>query len=143
MRQRRVLALALVLLCLGGCGGEEIKPDLPPIVGVLELPISHRAGGAEPANAAGIELGTTELRAGGETIFPLDNGKVPAAEQSGHTLPKLKAKLAGKSALAITVHAAVPYATLARVLNTGLAAGARTFAFKVRKTGSSTETGWL
>lgn len=143
MRLRRVLALSLFLLGLSACGGDEIKPDLPPIVGVLELPIAHRTGDKEPAGAARIELGTTELREGGQTLFPLENGKVPAAEQQGHSLPKLKAKLAGKSALAITMHAGVPYATLARVLNTALEAGAKTFAFKVRKQGSNTETGWL
>jgi hypothetical protein len=146
MQRRRVfvaIVCTLSALLWAACGGEEIKPDSAPILGVLELPIAHRFGGSEPPNAARVEVSPSEIRVDGETLIKLENGKVPAAEQSGHTLPKLKAKLAGKSALAVSTHAATPYATLARVLNTGLEASARTFAFKVRKPGSNTETGWL
>lgn len=147
MRTRRVLALVSGAICalgLSACdSADELKQDQTPIVGVLELPISHRAGDSDPGDAARIEIAPGEIRVNGETALTLENGKVPAAEQSGHTLPKLKDKLVGKSSLAISTHAATPYATLARVMNTGLEAGARTFAFKVRKTSSNTETGWL
>jgi hypothetical protein len=144
MQSRRVLTLGFHLLALAAaCGGEDSAAEKPPLLGVLELPISHRAGGNEPPGAAHIELAPGEVRVDGETLFSLENGKIPAAEQSGHTLPKLKAKLSGKSALAISTYAATPYATLGRVLNTGLEAGARTFAFKVRKVGTTKDTGWL
>ena len=146
MQKRRALVLfvcALAALAGAACTGDEIKQDSAPILGVLELPIAHRTGGSEPANAARVEVSPSEIRVDGETVIKLENGKVPAAEQSGHTLPKLKDKLAGKAALAISAHAATPYATLARILNTGLEASARTFAFKVRKVGSNTDTGWL
>ena len=76
-------------------------------------------------------------------MLALENGKVPAAERSGYVLPKLKAKLAGKRVLAISVYAASPYATLARVIHTGFEAGARELAFKVRKPGTTTDTGWM
>jgi hypothetical protein len=144
MQKRRALIGALLLFAgLVACGGEDIDAEKPPLLGVLELPIAHRAGGTEPSGAARIEVAPGEIRVDGETLLTLENGKVPAAEQSGHTLPKLKAKLSGKSALAISTHAATPYATLARVLNTGLEAGARTFGFKVRKVGTTKDTGWL
>jgi hypothetical protein len=110
---------------------------------VLELPISFRHAGTEPADAARIEIGTSEIRVGGETALALENGKIPAAERDGDILPKLKAKLAGKNVLAISVFAASPYGTLARVINTGFAAGARSLAFKVRKPGSNSEVGWM
>jgi hypothetical protein len=127
-----------------GCSkSEEVKPDAKPIVGVLELPISHRHGASEPSDAARIEIGTGEIRLAGETVIALENGKVPAAELSGNMIPKLKAKLAGKRALALTVYAASPYATLLRVIESGFEAGARELAFRVRKPGSTSETGWL
>src|SRR5262249_4430564 len=144
MQSRRVLiALLALLAAVTGCGGEDIEAEKPPLLGVLELPISHRSGGNEPPGAAHVEIAPSEVRVDGETIVTLENGKGPAAEQSGHVLPKLKAKLSGKSALAISTHAATPYSTLARVLNTGLEAGARTFGFKVRKVGTTKDTGWL
>src|SRR5262245_7270397 len=144
MQSRRVLSAGFLLFALlVACGGAESEAEKPPLLGVLELPISHRSGGNEPPGAAHIEIAPAEVRVDGETLFPLENGKVPAAEQSGHVLPKLKAKLAGKSALAISTYAATPYSTLARVLNTGLEAGARTFGFKVRKVGTTKDTGWL
>jgi hypothetical protein len=127
-----------------GCTKEgEVKPEAKPILGVLELPISFRHAGTEPGDAARVEIGTSEIRVGGETVLTLENGKIPAAERSGDILPKLKAKLAGKSVLAISVYAASPYGTLARVINTGFEAGARSLAFKVRKPGSNTEVGWM
>lgn len=131
--------------CLGlGCSkSDEVKPDAKPIVGVLELPISHRNGASEPADPARIEIGTGEIRLAGETVITLESGKVPAAEVSGDAIPKLQAKLSGKRALALTVYAASPYATLLRVINSGFQAGARELVFKVRKPGSNTATGWL
>jgi hypothetical protein len=135
--------LAASLACAACSEGEEIKADAVPIVGVLELPLAHRNSGSAPASAARVEVSPSELRVDGEPVFALENGKVPAAEASGHELPKLKAKLGGKGALAISAHATIPYATLARVMHTGAQAGAREFAFQVRKPSAPKEAGWL
>ncbi len=126
-----------------GCDGEEVKPDLPPILGILELPISHRTSGTEPQDATRVEIGTSEIRIDGEPALTLENGKVPAAEVQSNIITKLKTKLGSKRVLAISTHAATPYATLAQVMNTGLSAGAKELAFKVRKPNSNTDTGWL
>jgi hypothetical protein len=146
MRTRRpfnVLFLAAILAATACTKGEEVKPEAKPILGTLELPISFRHGGTEPGDAARIEIGTSEIRVAGETVLTLENGKIPAAERNGDILPKLKEKLAGKSVLAISVYAASPYGTLARVINTGFESGARSLAFKVRKPGSNTDVGWM
>jgi len=135
----------LAAFALGaGCGGEEVKPELPPILGTLELPIAHRTSGTEPQDATRVEIGTGEIRINGETALKLEsNGKVPAAEVQGNMLSKVKDKLGAKRVLAISTHAATPYATLALVMNTALSSGAKELAFKVRKPGSNTDTGWL
>jgi hypothetical protein len=145
MRTRPVLLGFCVFfgLAWGACDKNEIKSDGKPIVGVLELPIAHRSGAPEPGDAARIEIGAGEIRVAGEPVLTLENGKVPASERNGYLLPKLKDKLAGKRVLAISVYAASPYATLARVIHTGFEAGARELAFRVRKPGTSTDTGWM
>jgi hypothetical protein len=149
MRFEPSIPLALLLASFGpslaacGGGGDEVKPDLKPIVGLLELPISHRAGGSEPADPTRVEIGVSEIRIDGETALPLENGKVPAAERQGDQLPKLKSKLGQKRALSISVHAATPYETLERVLSTAFSAGAKEVGFKVRKPNSNTESGFL
>lgn len=130
-------------MCVACPKSEEVKPDGKPIVGTLELPISHRSGGSEPSDAARIEIGASEIRLAGEPVISLENGKIPETERSGDVIPKLKAKLGGKRALSLTVYAASPYATLYRVINSGFEAGARELAFRVRKPGSNTDTGWL
>ncbi len=132
------VAVGLVL----SCGKEELKPDLTPRLGVLELPSSHRTGDAEPSGAARVEITPSELLVDGEQAVPLENGKIPAGERSGYDVPKFKAKLSGKRTLALSVYAAVPYATLARVIHSALEAGANEIAFKVRKPNATT-SGWL
>jgi hypothetical protein len=142
--ERPSLPLALLLGSLAACGGaDEVKPDQKPIIGLLELPISHRAGGSEPADPTRVEIGVSEIRIDGETVLPLENGKVPAAEKQGDQLPKLKSKLGQKRALSISVHAAAPYETLERVMSTAFSAGAKEVGFKVRKPGSNTDSGFL
>jgi hypothetical protein len=127
-----------------GCGeSEAAKTEAAPILGVLELPLANRHGGSAPAGAARVEVSPGEIRVEGETVVKLENGKVPPAEAAGYVLPKLKDKLGGKSALALSVHAAVPYATLARVMQSGFEAGAKELAFQVRKPGTQKDTGWL
>lgn len=129
--------------CAACSSGDEIKADAVPAVGVLELPLAHRAGGSVPSSAARVEVSPSELRVDGETVLTLENGRLAPGDVSGHELPKLKAKLGGKGALAISAHATIPYATLARVMHTGFQAGAREFAFQVRKPSAPKEAGWL
>lgn len=137
---RAVVFSALLLAC---GDKEEVKPDLTPKLGLLELSSSHRIGDPEPSDATRVEITPSELLVNGEQALPLDNGKIPPAERSGYDLPKFKAKLAGKKAIAFGVYAAVPYATLARALHTAVEAGASEFSFKVRKPNVNTKSGWL
>jgi len=137
----RTITLAL---SLAACTESKKEVDTKPIVGVLELPFSHRFGASEPAGAARVEVAPGEIRVDGETVVALDaGGKVKPEDRAGYVIPKLKEKLAGKSALALSVHAAVPYATLARVVDTANEAGVKTLAFRVRKPGTTTESGYM
>src|SRR5689334_17837449 len=100
----RLFTRFLLLACAGSaaaCSTEEPKVAAAPILGVLELPISHRNGDPEPTGAAKVEVSPGEIRVDGESVITLQNGKIPPAEASGYILPKLKAKLTGKGALAI------------------------------------------
>jgi hypothetical protein len=142
LRPLSLLAVAALTL-IAACNKDEVKPDEGPRLGTLELPTSHRLGDSEPSGAARIEITPAAMFVDGEQVVPLENGKIPAAERSGYEVPKLKAKLSGKGAAALSVYAAVPYATLARAMHTALAAGASELAFKVRKPNSNTQTGWL
>lgn len=143
----RVVTWALCVACSGmsgfGCGAEEAKPNLPAVLATIELPIAHRTANAAPSEATQVELGTSELRIEGGRELKLTNGRVPAGEIRDHVLANFKAKLGAKRVVAISAHAAVPYATLALVIHTALTSGAKELAFKVRKPGSNTDTGWL
>jgi hypothetical protein len=134
-----------VALFVGACSKEEeVKPDMTPRLGLLELASSHRTGDPEPSGAARVEITQTEIVVDGVSALPLEGGgKVPVAERTGYDLPKLKAKLSGKKAIAVSVYAAVPYATLARALNTAVEAGVSEISFKVRKPNASNQSGWL
>ncbi len=143
MSVRCFFLLCLTVSGVVGCDGQTKKPDLPPMLGILELPISHRTSGSEPQNATRVEIGTSEIRIDGEPVLTLQSGRVPATDVQGDVLTKLKAVLGSKRVLAISIHAATPYATLFHVMHTGLTSGAHEVAFRVRKPGSNTETGWL
>jgi hypothetical protein len=125
------------------CSKEEVKPDLTPRLGVLELPIAHRTGDPIPEDAARLEITPSELALDGVTVTKLEKGKLLPGDQAGYDLPALKGKLSGKRAIAISVYAAVPYATLARVMHTALSAGTPALSFKVRRPNATKETGFL
>ena len=146
MWNRGVLWCLLALLA--ACHGKEeqqAQAPLPPALGVLELPVSLRAGDAAPSDAAKIEVNLSELRANDQVVVKLDSGKVPAAEQQNGIVPKLKAALQSPahSHLSLAAHASLPYETAALVLNTAASAGIHQLAIQVRKSGGSTQTGWL
>jgi hypothetical protein len=140
---RSSVFLSAALLAVA-CSKDEVKPDMTPRLGLLELASSHRTGDPEPSSAARVEITQTEIVVDGVSALPLEkNGKIPTAERSGFEVPKLKAALNGKKAVAVSVYAAVPYATLARALNTAVEAGVSDIAFKVRKPNASNQSGWI
>jgi biopolymer transport protein ExbD len=145
---RQPLLKLFACVCLSACGGDKSEaPAAPsgPIVGVLELPVSLRSGGKALGDAYETEVSPTEIRVAGELAITLGAGMVPAADRQGAQLPKLAA-LFGKAhhaGLALAVASAVPYDTVALVLSTAKASGARNIAIKVRAPGNSSTTGWL
>jgi hypothetical protein len=141
---------SFVLLCaaLCACGGSKPATEAPPsgpIVGVLELPISLRSGGAA-ADAHDVEVSPTEVHVGSQPLLTLIPGAwFGPADRQGEQVPKLAAAL-GKTPharLGLTVASAVPYETVALVLATAKAAGVRSVSFKTRPPGGSSTTGWL
>jgi len=140
------LGALLCGLSLAGCEGEGDGADeKPPLVGLLELPLSHRNTDKEPSSATRVEIGPGEIRVGSETALTLQGGKVADTDRQGNLLPALKTKLSASPtrALALVVHGATPYATLARVIHTGFESGARELYFQVRKPAATTEAGWM
>lgn len=141
-----VLATVLLLPACESKDEVEIEQDAKPVVGVLELPLSHRHQGAAPSNPVKVEIGPGEIRVDGKTAMTLDKGKVADADKQEYVLPKLKSALSASGSrgqLAISAHATTPYATLARVIYTAQQSNLREVAFKVRKPAAPTETGWL
>jgi len=147
--------LRVVAVCVGmlggfgvGCGDKEaeVAEDTPkgPVLGDMELPVSLRTDGAAPGDAHKLEISPAEMRLNDKTVLMLEGGRVPAAEQQGGVIAKLKAALSPqKPILALHLHAMVPYETLAQVLTTAHEAGVRDAAFRVRKVGATPETGWM
>ena len=143
----RPLARLLLLSALCACGGDKPAEQAPsgPIVGVLELPISLRTGGAAPSDSHDVEVSPTEIHVGGQPVITLASGAVTPADRQGAQIPKLTDTLrkSPHAQLALSVAAAVPYDTVSLVLSTAKAAGVRGVAFKVRPHGGGSNTGWL
>jgi len=149
---KRVGSAALVLSVSAtpmvlGCGAkeEEVKAAPESIVGVMELPVTMRTTDPAPSNFHKVEISPTEVRVNGENVLTLAGGRIAAADRGGDIVPKLKAKFdaPSRATIAIELHAGTPYGTTALVLATATTAGIRNVAFKVRKVGGSSETGWL
>lgn len=119
---------------------EEAKKaeETKPILGVMELAISHRTDGSQPGGAH-IEISPTKLRVDGEEVAALANGKLAEGDAS-----KLDAALqkASHQAAALEMHAQTPYATLVAVLDALDGASVSGVAFKSRDPESPSETGW-
>jgi hypothetical protein len=116
-------------------------------VGALELPISLRSKASAPAGAGEIEISPTELHFASHPVLTLTAAAVGAADRAGahgDQIPKLAAALSGgpHSAIIMTVASGIPYETVALVLSTAKAAGARSVAFQVRPPGG-TSSGYL
>ena len=140
--------LAFALCLLAACDSKEEEAaavDTGPLLGALELPVSLRRSDALPGDAAVVESSTSEVRAAGKTVATLAGGEVPAADLQADVITKLKAALTEnkKAAVALELHAGVPYKTVAQILNTVQAAGISTVAFKVRGGGGPDQVGYL
>ncbi|UJR81566.1 ExbD/TolR family protein [Sandaracinus amylolyticus] len=131
-----MLASALVLST--ACGGSEAAEDAvdtTPIVGVMELPISHRGDATAPSDALRVEISPTELRLESRPVYTLERGRVPAAEVTADGLTQLRTALQAAPArprVALTAHGMVPYGTLVRTIQTLTAAGYRDILLAVR-----------
>ena len=150
MRARTLLA-SLLLLSLVACDDTPPEPELDTtvMVGPLELAISSRSDGANPAGALHIEVNSDLVRMEGVHITELARGgRLPEAETgaAGYTTLRDAIRAApSRAILALTLHGVVPYGTTVRVVQAALEAGYRTISFAVRPPNapSPTTTGWL
>ncbi len=137
-------ASAVAIAC-----GTTAAPPPPPaedIIGIMELPLSHRNGAPAPQNATKIEVSPTEMRVDGTKILTLSSGAAAGGEVANGVLSKLRTALTGGAArrtAALHVHAATPWKTTHAILATLLAANIHEAYFRVRKPGTSSDTGWL
>lgn len=146
MKRDLFLALCASLTAVG-CGGEPEEPaeSAEPILGVMEMPISFRFEPSEPANAVRIEASPSRLRLDGTTILEWERGRVPEASEDGLGIRELSAAIAAAPArrtAALSLHANLPYATMARIMGSLAAADVHEAAFAVRQ-GTTTTPGWL
>lgn len=154
----RALALALLTsLALAGavaCGGSEEAQetvDTTPIVGLMELPISHRNDASAPGDALRIEMSPTELRLESRPVYTLERGRVARTEVGPEGgLTKLATAISAapaRSRAAITAHGLVGYGTLARTIQSLTTAGYREISVAVRPlspTGAApTSASWI
>jgi len=143
----RIIAALVTIAVFVACDddSDDVQQDTGPIVGVLELPISHRHADPAPSDAASIEVSPAELRVDGQTVLSLAGGVVPEAEVSGGLIPKLGAALATpvRSTARLRVHVNTPYGTTAAVLATAAQGGLRKVGFEVRGPDGGPNTGWL
>jgi hypothetical protein len=147
----RLVPLLTSVALLAACGEQAptTPPELPPLVGALELPLSFRNDAPAPSDALRIEASMTELRLDGQPVYTgLTRGTVPETERSAEGgLTQLLARVRAapaRSRAALTLLGTVPYATVVRVIETLNAAGYREYAFAVHPPGSSPTTiGWL
>ncbi len=146
---RRVGAFVLATSVLAACGGEATPPadpELPPLVGSLEVPISLRNDGTRPSNALRIEINNTAMHVDGHALYELTRGVPPAAELTPEGYTQLRTRIASLPArgiAALTIHGVVPYGTFVHVLQTLIAAGYHEFAIAVRAPDSSPALHWM
>jgi hypothetical protein len=141
----------LSLSLLSACDEPPPAPELDTsvMVGPLELAISARSETGDPSNALHIDVNQDLVRMEGVHVVELERGgRLPASALSGDALTGLRDRIRespSRSALALTVHGAVPYGTTVRVLQAAIDAGYRNVSFAVRPPSapSPTTTGWL
>jgi hypothetical protein len=148
-----ILFVCLCLALTAGCkpSDAELPPGASPAdevgreLGDLELPVSLRTGGTAPGAAARLEATDEQLRVDGQPVVELERGRVADADKRDGIIPKLADKLRApaRQTLALRLQANLPYETMALAINTAAQAGVHELAIQVRKTGASSETGWL
>ncbi|MEM9191229.1 MAG: hypothetical protein AAGF12_18805 [Myxococcota bacterium] len=145
----RSLILSTLALCLLlACDEEETitTDDTTPIVGTLELPISHRHQDSEPSGGARVEISPTEFRLEGQKLFDMTGGYVPDGEHADGLIGKVRDSLQSgpaRSSARVRLHANTPYQTLAFMMKTLKAANVNTVGFEVRAPNTTSSSGWL
>ena len=148
----KVVVTNVALFAIGcavvtGCGDkpaeEAPKPEAPPALGVLELPVALRTRDAMPSGFRKLEIGLSDMRVDDQVVLGLENGRVAAADRQGDIVPKLKAALTAAPGVSVRVHSGSAYETAVLALSTASSAGMRKLAFEVRAPGNGTTTGWL
>jgi hypothetical protein len=145
---RRASITLWFVLASTACGEEAPPPDpeLPPLIGGLEVPISLRNDGPTPTNALTVEIGMTALHVDHHALFDMTGGRIPAAEVTPTGISSLLTRvqsLPARGTAALTIYATVPYGTTVRVMQTLLAAGYHDFVFAVRGADGSPTIRWL
>lgn len=149
MRTSLIAPFVLASCLLAACGGEAAPPEdpeLPALVGALEVPISLRNDATTPTNALRIEINNTQLHVDGHALYDLTRGVPPATELTAEGYTQLRERVAAAPArgvAALTIHGIVPYGTFVRVLQTLLAAGYHEFAIAVRLPDGSPAMHWM
>lgn len=149
MLARMKLTTASVLL-IALCACSDSAPAVPAtateIVGVLELPMSHRSMPQPPAGAGLIEISPTELRYEHQPVLSLTQGRPAATEIQGDTIGKLRDALTSGTrhgAVILRMHVLTPFVTMKQILATATAANISTVVFAIRPVSSPTSVGWL
>lgn len=140
--------MVALLLGVTACGEEAPppEPELPPLVGGLEVPISLRNDGATPTNALRIEIGMGEMHVDSHALFEMTGGRPAASEVTPTGYPALLQRVQAspaRTSAALTIYATVPYGTTVRVMQTLIAAGYHEFSFAVRAADGSPTIRWL
>lgn len=150
MRNSKALAVALCSSVLAAaCGGEAAppeEPELPALVGALEVPISLRTDGPTPSNALRIEISPTAMHVDGHALYDLTRGAPPAAELTAQGYTQLAQRIStlpARGIAALTIHGIVPYGTFVHVMQTLLAANYNQIAIAVRNPDGSPSLHWM
>lgn len=150
LRRPKGLTLTTVMFAvvtsMTGCDEGETTPssqEATPLLGALELPVSLRRTDKAAPGAVLIEVSPSELRAAGESIVVLEAGIAPTSALEGPEIKALKRLVKGQKAIALELHAATPYRTIAQVLTTASTAGIAQVSFKVRGNGAPDQQGYV
>jgi hypothetical protein len=122
------------------------KPaPLAPLLTLGDLPLSKSAVALEGQDAV-LEVSLSELRVSGKPLLALEKGRFLPGDVDDGKVPKLIAELRPHVTghpLSIAAHIMLSDVTVALLINSLRAAGARSLAFQVRKPESSNEVGFL
>ncbi len=141
-----LIVLATLLLACGGEAAPPEDPELPALVGALEVPISLRYDSSTPSNALRIEMSPSAMHVDGHALYEMTRGEPPDAEQTPEGYTQLRTRVASlpaRGVAALTIHGIVPYGTFVRTLQTLLNAGYHEFAIAVRAMDGTPQMHWM